>query len=106
MIALLRLKLILSRQYWLYKDDQVKVAIITNRDYFLKEINTLILLYHLSEQDRLQIINLYPEYNLSLFNIPFSTNAITLTVVKLQNCAESNKISPQLCTTTPSTTPQ
>ncbi len=58
----------IARQYWLYKDKEVKVAVITNSDFFLKEINTLIMLYHLSEEDRLKVINLYPdEYSLSLF---------------------------------------
>jgi hypothetical protein len=58
----------IARQYWLYKDKEVKVAVITNSDFFLKEINTLIMLYHLSDEDRLKIINLYPDdYNLSLF---------------------------------------
>lgn len=57
----------IARQYWLYKDKEVKVAVVTNSDYFLKEINTLIMISRLSDEDRLNIIKEFPEYNLSLF---------------------------------------
>jgi hypothetical protein len=71
----------IARQYWLYKDKEIKVAVITNSDYFLKEINTLIMLYHLSEEDRLKIINLYSnEYNLSMFK----SNTLNITAFDLE----------------------
>lgn len=71
----------IARQYWLYKDKEVKVAVITNSDYFLKEINTLIMLYHLSEEDKLKIINLYPDdYNISMFK----HNTLNITAFDLE----------------------
>ena len=81
----------IARQYWLYKDKEVKVAVVTNSDYFLKEINTLIMLYHLSDEDRLKIINLYPdEYSLSLFK--HNTLNITAFDLELKESCELNKM--------------
>jgi hypothetical protein len=79
----------IARYYWLYKDKEVKVAVITNSDYFLKEINTLIMISHLSDEDRLNIINLYPEYNLSLFEN--KTLNITAFDLELNESCELNK---------------
>jgi hypothetical protein len=71
----------IARQYWLYKDKEVRVAVVTNSDYFLKEINTLIMLYHLSDKDRLKIINLYlNEYSSSLFE----HNTLNITAFDLE----------------------
>jgi hypothetical protein len=81
----------IARQYWLYKDKEVKVAVITNSDFFLKEINTLIMLYYLSEEDRLKVINLYhKEYSLSLFK--HNTLNITAFDLELNEACDLNEL--------------
>ena len=56
-----------ARYYWLCKDLDYITTVITYSDYFIKEINSLIMISALSNKQRLEVLEEYTEYKQEMF---------------------------------------
>lgn len=59
----------IARQYWRYKDKDQRIAVLTNSDFFVREINNLIMLSRLSLANRLEVFQEFEVYK----DLPFSS---------------------------------
>jgi hypothetical protein len=57
-----------AREHWLYKNSEQKVAVVTNSEFFVKEINSLITICNtLSDKQLHKFIANFPVYTEDLF---------------------------------------